>query len=313
MLTSVSDNARISVARTKPGISKQLSFLESNALSIRSREIREADISQLTSLMAKGFEPRPSYFWPRVFERLNKRLVPVGLPKFGYLLESAGSIIGVLLTIYVERRVEDHNFIQCNVSGWYVDPKFRVYASIFAKQAIQDERVTYINVSPASQTWPILRIQGFTQYSQGAFAATPLLQRHAGVRSAVGTVRSCLPIDHADARLLLDHESFGCLSLWCETPDGLYPFVFRPRLAKGMLPYVQLVYCKSTDNFVRFAHPLGRFLARRGWGIVLIDSNGPIPGLKGKYIAGKNPRFFKGPYRPYLGDLSYTEIAMFGV
>jgi hypothetical protein len=46
---------------------------------------------------------------------------------------------------------------------------------------------------------------------------------------------------------------------------------------------------------------------------MIIDSNGPIRGLYGKYLDGRMPRFFKGPNRPRLGDLAYTETAMFGV
>jgi hypothetical protein len=35
--------------------------------------------------------------------------------------------------------------------------------------------------------------------------------------------------------------------------------------------------------------------------------------LVGKYFGGKMPRYFRGPNRPRLGDLAYTEAAMFGV
>jgi hypothetical protein len=30
------------------------------------------------------------------------------------------------------------------------------------------------------------------------------------------------------------------------------------------------------------------------------------------YAEGKEPRYFKGPYRPVLGDLAYTEKVLFG-
>ena len=54
-------------------------------------------------------------------------------------------------------------------------------------------------------------------------------------------------------------------------------------------------------------------LAARGRPFVVLDSNGPIPGLVGKYFDAKMPKYFKGPDRPRLGDLAYTEAAMFGV
>jgi hypothetical protein len=88
--------------------------------------------------------------------------------------------------------------------------------------------------------------------------------------------------------------------------------VFRPRMLKGVIPCAQLVYCRAIDDFVRFAGPLGRFLALRGTALVVIDANAPIPGLSGRYYEGKMPKYFKGPDRPRLGDLAYTETAMFG-
>jgi hypothetical protein len=89
--------------------------------------------------------------------------------------------------------------------------------------------------------------------------------------------------------------------------------VFRPRVHKGVIACAQLVYCRGVEDFVRFAGPIGRFLALRGRPLILIDSNGPIPGLLGKYFDGRMPKYFKGPDRPRLGDLAYTEAAMFGV
>jgi hypothetical protein len=54
-------------------------------------------------------------------------------------------------------------------------------------------------------------------------------------------------------------------------------------------------------------------LTARGRPLVIIDSNGPIPGLVGKYFSNKAPKYFKGPDRPRFGDLAYTEAVMFGL
>jgi hypothetical protein len=119
--------------------------------------------------------------------------------------------------------------------------------------------------------------------------------------------------DQFDHDLLIEHAKYGCISLWCETANSAYPFVFRPSVLKGVLTCAQLVYCHDVTDFVRFARPLGRFLALRGRLSVAIDSNGPIPGLPGKYLDAKMPKYFKGPDRPRLGDLAFTETAMFGI
>jgi hypothetical protein len=113
--------------------------------------------------------------------------------------------------------------------------------------------------------------------------------------------------------LLFEHAKYGCISLWCETSERAYPFVFRARWIRGIIPYVQLVYCRDIKDLARLAGPIGRFLLLRGHLFVGIDSNGSIADLVGKYFDGKMPKYFKGRDCPRLGDLAYTEIAMFGV
>jgi hypothetical protein len=77
------------------------------------------------------------------------------------------------------------------------------------------------------------------------------------------------------------------------------------------MPGAQLIYCRDVNDVVRFAKPIGRYLAARGLFLVSIDANGPIPGMIGTHLAGKSPRFFKGQACPRIGDLAYTQMAMF--
>jgi hypothetical protein len=79
------------------------------------------------------------------------------------------------------------------------------------------------------------------------------------------------------------------------------------------MPCAQLIYCGDIGDFVRFAGPIGRYLARRGKPLVIIDSNGAIPGLVGTFRPGSMTKYFKGPQRPRLGDLAYSEYAVLGV
>ena len=117
----------------------------------------------------------------------------------------------------------------------------------------------------------------------------------------------------AGSLLLRDHAEYGCMSLWCETPGGAHPFVFRERRVKGLITCAQLIYCRGVEDFVRFARPLGIYLARRRRPLVILDANGPVRGLIGKYFDQTMPKYFKGPAPPRLGDLAYTETALFGM
>ena len=87
-------------------------------------------------------------------------------------------------------------------------------------------------------------------------------------------------------------------------------FVFDRRRKRGLIPFVRLVYCRDVEDFVRFAGPLGRFLARRGFLFVVLDANEPVGGLVGRYYEGF-PKYFKGPDQPRLGDWAYTTRIMF--
>jgi hypothetical protein len=97
------------------------------------------------------------------------------------------------------------------------------------------------------------------------------------------------------------------------TGDRAYPFIFRARKLKGLVPCAQLIYCRDIDDFVQFAKPVGQFLARNGKPLVMIDSNGPMPGLRGMYINGLLPKYYNGPVAPRRGDIAYTETALFGI
>jgi hypothetical protein len=118
-------------------------------------------------------------------------------------------------------------------------------------------------------------------------------------------------LDPGERAMLADHARFGCQALVCKTAERAHPFIFARRDLKGLIPCVQLIYCRSIDEFVRFAGTIGRVLAKRGIFLVTIDANGPIAGLVGKYYPGKMPKFVKGGGAVRLGDLAYTNIAVF--
>jgi hypothetical protein len=282
---------------------------------IRSRQIGQSDIDGMADLLARGFRLRSRSYWRRALEKLGSHPTPAGLPKYGYLLENDGAPVGVILLIFSSIPSGGASTLRCNVSSWYVEPAFRSHAPLLISQAIKRKNVTYVNISPAPHTQPIVEAQGFTRYSNGQFVTVPAFGRNFREQAKVIGIET-----HPDAQfelseleLLTVHKEYGCASLWCVAAGRAYPFVFIPRLVKGVIPCTQLIYCRNIEDFVRFARPIGRHLAKRGRPVVIIDSNGPVPGLIGKYFDGKLPKYFKGPERPSFGDLAYTEAVMFGI
>ncbi len=286
------------------------------APSIRCRQIIESDIAAVTALLARGFPSRDLRFWQRALERLGRHVPPPGLPKYGYLLESGGAPVGTLLLICSTMRTGDQLTARCNLSSWYVEPDFRSYAPLLVSRALAHKDVTYLNVSPAPHTWPIIEAQGFSRYCDGVFVALPALNSlsgSAGAKVFEAHTPPSVAFDQCEQEILLQHAALGCISLWCATSERAYPFVFRPRRVKKVFPCAQLIYCRDAADFVRFAGPLGWYLARRGRPFVIVDANAPISGLIGSYRRGSMPKYFRGPQRPRLGDLAYTEYAVMGV
>lgn len=287
-----------------------------SAPAIRCRQIAAADVPAIVDLLARGFPARSHAFWEHALRQLANREPPAGLPQYGYLLESGGAPVGAILLICSTMRAGGGFAPRCNLSSWYVEPAFRFYAPLLVSRALAHKNVTYLNVSPAPHTTPIIEAQGFARYCDGLFVAVPMLKNlFGGELAQIIDVHQSLPVeaDAFDREILLQHAALGCISVWCVSAGQAYPFVFRPRVVRKIIPCARLIYCRDIADFTRFAGPIGRYLARRGKPLVIVDAEGPLPGLIGVFRGGSMPKYFKGAQRPRLGDLAYTEFAVMGV
>ncbi len=278
---------------------------------VHSREIIDSDLDAVAKLLTKAFGYSRAYF-PQLLDTLAHHSTPAGFPKYGYVLVSDSLIVGAILLIFSAIRSSAECCIRCHVTSWSVDPAYRPYAALFFAKALSHKDVTYLNVLLVPRSLPFIKLQGFSKFTDGQFAAIPLLSRSLGeghVQFVPVDAASNTNVDAFEQELLVDHSNYGCISLWCITQESAHPFVFQPRSFKRTIPGVQLVYCRDVNEFVRFARPIGLFLALRGKFFVAVNSNGRIPGLSGKYFAGARPLYCKGTM-PHIGDLAYTQTVM---
>src|SRR5262245_33459959 len=278
---------------------------------LRCREIGDDDVVPVAELLARSSANRSNQLLR--LARLAQRTPPSGLPKFGYLLEQAGRPVGAILTICSSICAGGVSSVRCNLTSWHVEPEFRGYGALLSSQALKQKDVVYLNVTARPSTWAMVEAQGFSRYSRGMFVALPSLSRRATetkvrVDSYCGAAHE---LDCGEATLLRDHAGFGCMALVCRSAECAYPFVLARRDLKGRIPCVQLVYCRSIEEFVRCARPIGRYLAARGILLVALDAHGPVSGLVGKYYPGRMPKFIRGGPPVRLGDLAYTNVAVF--
>ena len=289
------------------------------AQKLRCREISATDIDAVADLLTRGFAGRPRDYWIQGLRRQAARQVPDGYPRFGYMLDHNGQPVGVLLLLYTSRRDGQEVAIHCNLSSWYVEPAFRNYAPLLTKIAQKHEEVTYLNISPATWTWPIIEAQGFVPYCSGLFFSMPALSRikpGMEVETVAADARTIEGLSSRETELLTRHARYGCLSLVCRTAGGdALPFILLPvRIRRGWIapPAMQLIYCRDIADYVRCAGAIGRMLVRRGKLSVILDSNGPVRGLTGIFSMARGRKYFKGPNRPRLADLTDTELVLYG-
>jgi hypothetical protein len=285
---------------------------------IRCREITAADIDAVADLLTRGFDGRSRDYWALGLSRQATRDVPDGYPRFGYMLDHEGAPVGVLLLLYTSRSIDGETTIHCNLSSWYVDPAYRYYAPMLTKIAQRNNEVTYTNISAATWTWPIIEMQGFNSYCKGLFFSLPMLSRAVRgmtVETVSSDTRAVDGLPESEVALLARHADYGCLSLVCRTAEGdALPFILTPmRIRRGGIapPAMQLIYCRDVADYIRCARAIGRRLLRHGKISVLLDANGAIQGLVGFYSEVRR-KYFKGPHRPRLADLTDSELVLYG-
>ncbi|HEY3790251.1 MAG TPA: acyl-CoA acyltransferase [Bradyrhizobium sp.] len=289
------------------------------AQKIRCREISETDIDAVAELLTRGFVGRSRDYWMQGLHRQAEREVPGGYPRFGYMIDNDGVPAGVLLLLYTSRSDGAETNIYCNLSSWYVEPAFRNYAPMLTKIAQRNKEVTYINISPATWTWPIIETQGFNAYCSGLFFSMPALSRlptGMTVETVTPDTKAVAGLAASEVEMLARHARYGCLSLVCRTANGdALPFILSPvRIRRGWIapPAMQLIYCRDIADYVQCAGAIGRLLLRQAKISVLLDSNGSVPGLTGFFSQARGRKYFKGPHRPRLADLTDTELVLYG-
>ncbi|MGH6878105.1 MAG: acyl-CoA acyltransferase [Rhizomicrobium sp.] len=281
---------------------------------LRCREITDDDLGAVATLLARGFNCERS-FWLNALAQLSEHETPAQLPRFGYMLECAGAPVGAILLIFAEDEESGARTIRCNVSSWYVEPAWRAFAAMLVSSALRHKHVTYINLTPAPQTVAILKAQGYREFCTGKLLAFPVLAR----RLDGGRVDELRPshnvqcdLSDFDLLVLRRHSAFGCISLVCNVGGKTYPFVFSLR-RWGPVPLAALlIYCREIDDFQLCAGALGRHLAGRGIFSVMLHANGPLRGVPGLF-RHTTPTFYRGTAPPRLGNLAWSECAMFGV
>lgn len=279
------------------------------------REIGDDDLADVVTLLCEGFPGRTPSYWRTGLQRFGSRERPIGTERFGYVLVADNALRGVILTIPSMHQNGGEQQVFINISSWYVQKAFRgPPARELYRHACRREGVTYTNLSAAPHTVHTIRSLGFQEWTSGQMVAVGLRRHRSLPRTRILSSRDfgSVEIHPSEAKLLSDHESFGCLTFCLETPNRLSPFVFVRRRVRGFIPCAQLIYCRELEDLIQHGLAVSSWLAARGFPLMLIDASAPIEGLCGRYYLDKGSKYFKGPPSPKVIDHTYSEMVLLG-
>jgi hypothetical protein len=282
---------------------------------LQCRPILEDDWEGVADCLSRGFPQRRRSYWIRALTRMSQRPAIGDFPRYGIALENSGRIVGVILTLYAGYKGQEDEEVRCNLSSWSVDAEFRPYAMKLIMAVLRQRNVTFVNISPAPTTLNANKAMGFRPFSNGQVAFLPAANpaRSGRVLDVRANPAEMAMLSERDRHILSEHSALGCLSLICVSDGQALPFVLMPRrILRGLVPCCQVVYCRSLADLSQCAGALGRSLLKSGILLCLVDAMEPVPGLFGRYFPRKGLKYFKGPKPPKAGDLTFTELVVFG-
>jgi len=282
----------------------------------RCRPIEDADLDAVVDCLQRNFHDRSREYWSKGLAAMASRPRLPDFPCWGYLLEAESAVVGVLLQIGSLREDAGGHSLRSNLSSWCVDEAYRGFAFVLHRRSVSRVDATYVNISAAPHTRKMIEALGFKRYAAGLMLFAPLLSRGAPgariVEYAAETAEAAM-LKPEERRLLADHAAFGCRALIGVRGGVATPIVLQWRnVWRALVPSAHVLYCPSEDELAPFARALGVYCARHGRFVVVVDAAGPVAGLVGKFLPGREPRYFKGPSKPAPCDLAYTELAILG-
>jgi hypothetical protein len=88
---------------------------DDDAVYARAQELKIIQNARINSRASND-----SRYFLNILTRLTKHPTPTGYPKYGYLMEHNGALVGAILLIFTKVQSDDSATIRCHLTQWYV-------------------------------------------------------------------------------------------------------------------------------------------------------------------------------------------------
>jgi acetoacetyl-CoA synthetase len=187
-------------------------------------------------------------------------------PDRGLVLVDNSEIVGFLGTIYAKREINGKAGLTCNLSSWYVQPRYRGWGAALLHAALRDVSVTYMSLTPNPLSQQVFKMLGFLELGGSVLVLPPLLHaetlRHARPRINFDPDDVHASLNDRQRSIFDDHAPYDCLQLAVQDgPEHAYIVVKRrvmpvPKLVSllhaGMtMPCSEILHCSNPPLLMR--------------------------------------------------------------
>lgn len=245
------------------------------------RPVEVDDIERICALLHRagierdGFDQRIA---PEVWRNLFDYRWLEQKPDRGFVLVDNAEIVGFLGTIYAQRAINGKAGLTCDLSSWYVQPRYRGWGAVLLRAALRDVSVTYTSLTPNPLSRQVLRMLGFIELSGPVLVMPPLLHaetfRHARPRISFSPDDVRASLNDRQRSIFDDHAPHDCLQLAVrEGPEHAYIVVKRrmmpvPKLASLLhlglpMPCSEILHCSNPPLLTRHLERVKLAILRR--------------------------------------------------
>ncbi len=267
-------------------------------------------------LLSRGFSRLPLSSWPASLTRLRQYGSTQDAATAGYLLQSDGRDVGVILTIpSVRHRGDGSSRPVVNLSSWYIDPEHRWRAPRMLQRVVACDATLFTDLTPTEPVRAMIGRFGFRGWTEGTLIfALPWFAMKAAGNSHVVPLHKLPPDAFTPAirRILDEHAALDCIAggLW----DGrsLHPLIFSRTRRRG-IGVARLVYADNRLTAIAHMPAIARFLMREKFLLLAVNAN-ENERIGGSHFTHRpSPTFFKGDCTPSQCDLAYSEYVFLQV
>lgn len=187
---------------------------------------------------------------------------------YGFVLESAGQIVGFLGTLFTLRDINSEQHKICEIHSWYVKDQFRNESLKLLMPILGMKKQTIVNLTPTQPVYDLSKKLGFLNLESKLVQVFPiptlrLLKRECQVITDKNLIYKYLSDKERkifDDHLNLPCEHFVVVSL---TSNDYSYFIMKKLQRRWFEPFGRIIYISNKDIFFQYLYYLRTYLSLR--------------------------------------------------